>query len=150
MSNTRRTPIGSDHRLLVASLLTMAPQLTFLWLGLAWLAAFGHTYGIDSSCEDIDFIQRSADAAIAMAQGALDELMRTPVDPNVDRLIGLLFRPADTASGPNDDVIIENMKDVYEGVLKFQGKTDLVRPGSSEASAEQVVCSKVRSENGYR
>lgn len=121
----------------------MNPYLILLSLGLAWLAPRVHAYAIDASCEDPDFIAASADAAIDMAAKAVlaieppDGAAR---DPNVDRLLDLLFRPDEPLDEAGETALINKIKEVFQGVAKFATRAQqLVPSDGNEVTADEVV-----------
>jgi hypothetical protein len=72
----------------------MRTYLTLLTIGLAWPARVLGGYGIHESCKDWAFIKESVDAAIDMADkadAAIGDFENPNRDPNVQRLLGLLF-----------------------------------------------------------
>lgn len=120
--------------------IVMIAYLTILSAWLAWLAPSTHAYGIDSSCPDPNFIQASADAAIMMASNALDA--REPPDgsardPNVERLLDLLFRGSEAVE---EDTLIEKIVKVFGGVTRFGARTGFVHPDGRETTGDSVVC----------
>lgn len=120
----------------------MNPLVAILTLALAWLALSTDAYGIDSSCKDQDFIQASADAAIDMAAKAVEAIDppdNTDRDPNVDRLLDLLFRGSGSLDAAQDSDLINSIKEVYRGVAKFGIRKDITQPGSDPSTADEVV-----------
>lgn len=128
----------------------MRTYFTLLPLSLPWLTTVVSGYAIDSSCKDQAFIQTAADAAVQMAADALTAIGpegNTNRDPNVERLIDLLFRPSAPDSPADDLLLIRRIRKVFQGVAKFGQKVDFVQPGKRESIADEVVRLLVRTYN---
>jgi hypothetical protein len=121
----------------------MKPFLTLFLLGIAWLAPRIHAYGVDDSCADKTFIEEAVESAIDMAQNALVAIEPpdgSARDPNVERLLNLLFRPSTPSSQEVDSELMIQVAEVFRGVTGFRGKTDLVQPSRLEQTGNSVVC----------
>lgn len=126
----------------------MAPFATILLFSLVWLSPFCLGYGIDSSCVDPSnkrLIRRAADSAVEMASQAVEALNAAPRDPDVERLLDLLFRGGpEYRNDPADSDLIEKIQKVYQGVAKFAYRTvHLGQSGTNGAAKDQVVCATV-------
>jgi hypothetical protein len=113
----------------------MRTYLTLLTIGLAWPARVLGGYGIDESCEDSAFIKMSVEAAIdmaAMANAAIGAWDNPNRDPNVQRLLGLLF-------GDTTKTDLERIKEVFQGVMSFSGDEGFVKPTDREGAETKVV-----------
>ena len=111
-------------------------------IGLAWLGSHTDAYGIDSSCKDPDFIERAADAALDMAakaSAALQPAGGAQLDPNIDRLVDLLFRGPFPTDARSDRTLIEKIVDVFDDVVQIGPRADLARIGNELDDANQVV-----------
>jgi hypothetical protein len=122
----------------------MKPFLTFFLLGIAWLAPRIHAhYGIDDSCEDKTFIEEAEESAMDMAQKALEAIEPpdgSARDPNVERLLNLLFRPSTPLSQESDTQLLNQVADVFRGATWFRGRTDMVQPSRLPRIAKSIVC----------
>jgi hypothetical protein len=121
----------------------MKTFLTLFSVGLAWLVPSIHAYGIDDSCEDKILIQGAADSAINMARNALAAIQPpdgVARDPNVERLLNLLFRPSIPSSEADDAKLLQKIARVFEGATRLAGEPNIVQPSDDETVAEGVVC----------
>lgn len=115
----------------------MRAHFTLLAISLAWPARVIGGYGIDDSCADRAFIQASADAAIDMAakaDAAIGEPDDRNLDPNVQRLLKLLFG---NAAENTDD--INRIKRVFHGMASLSGDEGFVEPSDDETATKKVV-----------
>lgn len=68
----------------------------------------------------------------AKADAAIGEWNNPNRDPNVQRLLGLLF-------GNPDRRDLERIKEVFQGVMSFSGDEGFVKPTVDEAALSKVV-----------
>jgi hypothetical protein len=114
----------------------MRTYLTLLTIGLAWPARVLGGYGIHESCKDWAFIKESVDAAIDMADkadAAIGDFENPNRDPNVQRLLGLLF------GNDLSETDLKGIKNVFQGVMRFSGDEGFVKPTVKEDAAGKVV-----------
>lgn len=94
-------------------------------------------YAIDKSCgSNAGFIQASADDAIGMANAAHDALTANPRDPNVSRLISLLFCKDDQRP---DQVDLGPLAETYKAIGQLGPKVASIPFDKNEATKNQVV-----------
>ena len=124
----------------------MAPYAIVLSLFLACLSPFCLSYGIDASCKpgsNDGLIYKAAESAFDMASQALEAISADARDPNVERLLDLLFRGGSQyRTDPGDANLIQEIRNVYIGMAKFAHKRKKLAKSRDDPSAsDQVVCS---------
>lgn len=117
-----------------------------LWLLLLPMALILPTsaWRLDTdSCKDTvlqEHLRNSVEEAFDVASGALDELNKSPRNPEVNRLLELLFAPEGTTG---DQYNVQHLVDTFKGIgamsqentdsRKYHNKDDFVSTNSAAA-----------------
>lgn len=82
-------------------------------------------------------VRQAANQAFDMARLALQELQASPRDPDVNRLLGLLFAKKDEDPATMD---VRRLRDIYDNIL-LAAAEDEARPHPTDTSPLQNVVS---------
>lgn len=115
------------------------PNIVKILLSILAILPCLNAWKVDSSCSggDADFVTEAVNEAFSMAAQTLTELQRTPRDPDVDRLIGLLFCKPDQTP---DTLDLNSLRSTYQSLVDHSRPTQ-GRSSTTDVNANQDVVS---------